>query len=119
MGFTIYRAKSLPALIIILGCPKLTQYLLTLKDDLHQLHAYLSIPEPSSRQNAGRYLGHDKVNGQIFLKNIETSSIWNYSEGTLQFPSKYSTLDLKAKDSPVLAKKSCKSFLSSPKDDDL
>lgn len=35
MGFTVHRAKSLPALIIILGYSKLTRYLLTLKDDLH------------------------------------------------------------------------------------
>lgn len=79
MGFTSHRTKSLPTLIIILGCPKLTWYLLTLEDDLHQLHAYLSIPKLSSRRNVDRYLGHDKVNGQILENNVETSSIWNYS----------------------------------------
>lgn len=104
MEFTIHRAKSLPALTIILGCPKLTWYLLTLEDDLHQIYAYLSIPERNPRRNVGRYLGHDKVNGQILEKNVETSCIWNYSGGTFQFSSKYSTPDLKAKDSLVLAK---------------
>ena len=80
IGFTIHRTKSLPTLIIILGCPKLTWYLLTLEDDLHQLHAYLSIPKSNLQQNEDRYLGHDKVNGQILEYNVETSSIWNYSE---------------------------------------
>lgn len=75
MEFTTHRAKSLSVLTIILGRPKLTWYLLTLEDDLHQVHAYLSIPERSPRRNVGKYLGHDKVNEQILEKNVETSSI--------------------------------------------
>lgn len=105
IGFSIHPAKSLPALIIILDCPKLIWYLLTLKDDLHQLHAYLSILKPNPRQNAGRYLGHDVVNGQILEKILKPVAFVELFKETLQSLYKYSTFDLKAKDSLALAKK--------------
>lgn len=115
MGLRIHRAKSLSALIIILGCPKLIWYLLTLKDDLHQLHAYLSILKPSPRQNAGRYLGHDVVNGQILEKMLKPVAFVELFKGTLQSLYKYSTFDLKAKDSLPLARKAANPFFLLPR----
>lgn len=110
MEFAIHRTKSLPALIIILGCPKLTRYLLTLKDDLHQLHAYLSISESATERKQVFGSRQSKLDGQMSEKTVEISNVWTYSRGTLQFPSKCSMPDLKAKDSLVLAKKAANSF---------
>lgn len=114
MGLGIHRAKSLPALIIILDCPKLIWYLLTPKDDLHQLHAYLSILKPSPRQNAGRYLGHDVINGQILEKMLKVAFVELFKE-TLQSLYKYSTFDLEAKDSLPLARKAANPFFLLPR----
>lgn len=71
----------------------------------------IPIYSPSPRRNVSRYLGHDKVNGQISEKNIEPVA-FEIIQGALQFPSKYSAPDLKrrAKDSFVLAKKAANPF---------
>lgn len=60
-------------LIIILDCSKLSRYLLTFKDDLHRLHAYLSILESNSLEGTSRYLGHDKVVRKILEKRKRLS----------------------------------------------
>lgn len=82
------------------------------------MHTYLF---PSPRRNVSRYLGHDKVNGQIPEKNVEISSIWNYSEGRghSSISEQMFYVWFKSEGFTRSRKKSCKSLLSSLKDDDL